>query len=110
VLLFHRFDLRRKAAFVQSFSAKRLSVIAAGSLMQIMIIYFQGMFTSIKNALFIWSGGFQFDEVQANIDAATHLAPILGAMSASATRCVCNYGVVWFPLSFGIVYFVASLS
>jgi hypothetical protein len=115
VMLIHRFNRRRKAAFERVFSAKRLSSIFAGSLMLVMIMFFQGTFTSIKNALVVWSGGFHYDELQANIDAAIHFGtdpwrclrfmiewPILG----SAVRY--NYGVLWFLFSFGIVYFVVS--
>lgn len=115
VMLIHRFDVRRKAAFAHSFSAKRLSAIIAASLMLIMIMVFQGTFTSIKNTLAVWSGGFVFDEVQANIDAALHFGadpwryvrfmiewPLLRAAVEY------NYGVLWFLLSFGIVYFVSS--
>jgi PAP2 superfamily len=115
VLLIHRFDRRRKSAFVQMFSAKRLSAIFAGSLMLVMILFFQGTFTSIKNTLVVWSGGFQYDEIQANMDAAMHFGTdpwrylrfmIDWRLLGSAVRY--NYGVVWFFLSFGIVYFVAS--
>jgi hypothetical protein len=115
VLLIHRFDRRRKTAIARLFSAKRFSAIFAGSLMLVMVMFFQGTFTSIKNALVIWSGGFQFDEIQANIDAAMHFGAdpwryvrfmIEWPLLRSAV--VYNYGVVWFLLSFGIVYFVAS--
>ena len=115
VLLIHRFDRRRKAAIARSFSAKRLSAIFAGSLMLVMVMFFQGTFTSVKNALVVWSGGFQFDEVQANIDAAMHLGAdpwrhvrFMIEWPALRNVVVYNYGVVWFVLSFGIVYFVAS--
>ena len=115
VLLIHRFDKRREAALVRSFSAKRLSATIAGSLMLVMIMIFQGTFTSIKNTLFVWSGGFHHDELLANIDAAMHFGadpwhyvrfmiewPLLHSVVKY------NYGVIWFLLSFGIVYFVAS--
>lgn len=111
----HRFNRRRRLAFRRVFSAKRLSCLFAGVLLLLAMILFQGTFTSVKNALPLWQGGFPHDRIQADIDAWLHFGidpwRLLFAF-AQDERVLAfvewNYNVAWFVLCFGTLFFVAT--
>ena len=114
-LVIHRFDRRRGLAFKRVFSAKRLSCLFAGVMLLLAMILFQGTFTSVKNALPLWQGGFPHDRIQADIDAWLHFGidpwRLLFAFAQDARVLAFvewNYNVVWFVLCFGTLFFVAT--
>ena len=113
--IIHRFDRRRGLAFRRVFSAARLARMAAGlCLLQAMALFF-GTFTSLKNLLPLLHGGFPYDRLHADIDAALHggvdpwllLQPVLGS---DVMRGIIewNYNVLWFALCYGVLFFVAT--
>jgi PAP2 superfamily len=111
----HRFDRRRGLAFQKAFSPRRLASLLAGSAILAAIMLFEGVFTSVKNTLVVWRGGFRFDRQLADLDAFLHFGVdpwriVTPLMDSSAARIFVsyNYGVIWFLIAFGSVYFVAS--
>ncbi len=111
----HRFDRRRKLVFRRMFSASRVAHLLAGLVfLQAMIVFF-GTFTSVKNALPLIHGGFPYDRVQADIDAALHLGydpwrliqPLLGTDWAREAV-EWNYNVWWFLICYGTLFFVVT--
>jgi len=114
-LLVHRFDRRRGLAAGRIFSAARMARMLSGIALLTAFILFQGTFTSIKNALPIFRGGYLFDTLQADIDAAIHFDAdpwrwlyAVGAHDAVRTIVEWNYNVLWFTLCFGALFFVAT--
>jgi PAP2 superfamily len=115
ISVLHRFDRRRGLAFRRAFSPRRFASLLTGSAMLAGILLFEGVFTSVKNTLVVWRGGFHFDRALAGLDAFLHFgvdpwriaAPL---MDFSAVRIFVsyNYGIIWFLIAFGAVYFVAS--
>jgi PAP2 superfamily len=111
----HRFGRRRSLALRRSFSPRRVGSLIAGSAKLCAIMLFAGMFTSVKNTLVIWQGGFHSDRQLADLDAFLHFgadpwriaAPMI---SSTAARMIIgyNYGIIWFLLVFGAVFFVAT--
>ena len=113
--ILHRFERRRRLAFRKVLSPRRLGSLAAGSAMLGAIMLFQGVFTSVKNTLVVWQGGFHFDRMFADLDAFLHFGTdpwrfVTPLMDSAAARMFIgyNYGVIWFLIAFGTVYFVAS--
>jgi PAP2 superfamily len=115
VSILHRFEKRRGLAFRRAFSARRLASLVAGSALLAAIMLYEGVFTSVKNTLFDWRGGFHFDRIFADLDASLHfgidpwriITPIID--SAAAQMLVgYGYGAMWFLITFCTVYFVAS--
>lgn len=111
----HRFDRRRGYALRKTFSPRRLGFLLSGSVMLFAIMLFGGAFTSVKNTLVIWQGGFHFDPLFADIDARLHFGAdpwrlVTPLMESAAARIFIgyNYGIVWFLVGFGGVFFVAS--
>ena len=112
-LLVHRFDSRR--ALVALFSSANLAYFAAGLLLLMAMMLFQGTFTSVKNAMPVWHQGFPFDRLHADIDAAIHFGTdpwrLLYAVAAfDVVRLVVewNYNVLWFVICFAALFFVAT--
>ena len=115
VSILHRFDRRRGLAFRQAFSPRRLGSLVAGSAMLAAVMLFEGVFTSVKNTLVVWQGGFHLDRQLADLDAFLHFGTdpwriVTPLMSSAAARIFVgyNYGIVWVLITFGAVYFVAS--
>ncbi len=115
VSILHRFDRRRGLAFRRAFSPRRLGSLVAGSAILAAIMLFEGVFTSVKNTLVLWQGGFHFDRQLADLDAFLHLGTdpwriVTPLMSSAAARIFVgyNYGILWVLITFGAVYFVAS--
>ncbi|MGE7368122.1 phosphatase PAP2 family protein [Neorhizobium sp. NPDC001467] len=112
--LLHRFNRRRGLAFRRIFSAERMAALVSGILLMGALMFFQGSFTTIKNMLPLFKGGFTDDRFQAELDAWLHLGfdpwswvHMLG--SGLVTRVLeFNYSVLWFALCFGILFFVAT--
>jgi PAP2 superfamily len=111
----HRFDRRRRLAFQRVFSARRFGSLLAGSALLAAIMLFEGVFTSVKNTLVVWQGGFHFDRQFADLDAFLHFGVdpwrlVTPLMNSAAARVFVgyNYGIIWFLITFGSVYFVAS--
>ena len=110
-----RFDSRRALAFRRTFSSERLAALAAGILLMAGVTLVQGSFTSIKNALPLIYGGFQYDRLQADIDAMLHfgvdpwrLFYALAGTPLARSVIEYNYNVVWFILNFGALFYVAT--
>ena len=76
---------------------------------------FQGTFTSVKNAMPVWQGGFRFDVVQADIDAFLHFGIdpwrwLYAVAKNDWVRVILewNYSVFWVLLNFSTLFFVAT--
>jgi hypothetical protein len=115
LLLVHRFDRRRRLAFGRIFSVRRLAHLLSGVSLLMALMMFQGTFTSIKNALPFWRGGFPYDRVQADIDRLLHfgvdpwrLLYHLGENDIVRAAIEWNYNVLWFVLCFGGLFFVVT--
>lgn len=111
----HRFDRRRRLAFRRVFSPRRLAYFVSGLvLLQSMLVFF-GTFTSIKTVLPLLQGGFPYDSLQADIDAALHggVDPwrlIQTVWGSETIRQVVewNYNFLWFIVCYGALFFVAT--
>jgi hypothetical protein len=115
VFVIHRFDKRRRLAFRRMFSARRMASLFAGMALMIGLMFFQGTFTSMKNALPAFWGGFPFDRQQADIDAWLHFGAepwaVLHRIAPPEwvlTAVEFNYNVLWFVFCFGMLFFVAT--
>jgi PAP2 superfamily len=111
----HRFDRRRRLAFQRVFSARRFGSLLAGSALLAAIMLFEGVFTSVKNTLVVWRGGFLFDRTFADLDAFLHFGVdpwriVIPMMDLAPLRMFVgySYGAIWFLITFCTVYFVAS--
>ena len=111
----HRFDKRRSLALKRMFSAPRMARLVAGTCLLIALVFFQATFTSIKNALPVWQGGFLHDALQADIDRWLHFGTdpwrFLFAFGESPLlrRIVeWNYNILWFVISFGALFIVTT--
>ena len=114
LVIVHRFDKRRSLAVRALLSEPRLAHFWAGLTLLFAIMIFHGTFTSFKNALPVWQGGFRFDVVQANIDHALHFGrdPWLYLHDLAGSGFVraiveWNYNQGWFILCFSTLFFVA---
>jgi PAP2 superfamily len=115
VRVLHRFGRRRGLALRASFSPRRIGALTAGAAKLFAIMLFAGVFTSVKNTLAVWQGGFHYDRQLADLDALLHFGAdpwrvVAPMMNSAAARMIVgyNYGVIWFLMVFGAVYFVAS--
>jgi PAP2 superfamily len=113
--ILHRFERRRSLALRKVFSPRRIGFVLSGSVMLVVVMYFGGVFSSVKNTLVVWEGGFHFDRQFADIDSFLHfgiepwriVTPLMG--SAPARLFIgYNYATIWFMIAFGTVYFVAQ--
>lgn len=110
----HRFDNRRRLAFRALISPTRLAHFVAGLSLLATLMVFQGSFTSIKNALPVWQGGFPYDAVQADIDRILHFGKdpwryLYEAAGNGLVRSVVewNYNQGWFIFCFATLFYVA---
>ena len=116
-MVIHRFDRRRSLALRRAFSPARNAHFAAGVVLLLAMVFFQGTFTSIKNAMPVWRGGFPHDRVQADLDRWLHfgvdpwrwLQPI-GDSHIIRIALEWNYNTAWFVLCFGALFVVATSS
>lgn len=113
--VFHRFDKRRRLAFRRVFSARHTAHFASGLCFVLALMIFQGTFTSVKNGLSAWTGGFPYDRQLADWDAALYFGTdpwrllyavadphyVLGIVEW-------NYNTMWFVLCFGALFHVAT--
>ena len=113
--IIHRFSARRGLAVKRTFSTNRLAYSLSGLCLLMALMVFQGTFTSVKNAMPVWQGGFQFDTVQADIDAFLHFGVdpwrwlhTVGANDWVRAAVEWNYNAFWFLLNFTILFFVAT--
>lgn len=112
-LVLHRFDRRRGLALRRVFAPGHVGHFLAGTGFLAAFVFFQGTFTSLKNALPHWRGDFLYDLVQADIDRVLHfdVDPWRYLMAAGDNDIVrmaveWNYNVLWFALCFGGLFFV----
>jgi hypothetical protein len=114
-LLVHRFDKRRALAAKRIFSPANAAYFLSGIALIMAMVLFQGTFTSLKNAMSVWHQGFPLDRLHADIDAAVHFGVdpwrLLYAVAESDWVRIAvewNYNVLWFVISFGALFFVAT--
>jgi hypothetical protein len=110
-----RFNKRRQLAFRRAFSTRRLARFFSGLVLLQAMILFQGTFTSVKNALSVWWGGFPYDRIQADIDKALHFGAdpwqwlyAIAGYDWVRTLVEWNYNLLWFVLCFGALFYVAT--
>ena len=110
-----RFGRRRNLAFSRFFSPQRLAYLVSGLLLlQAMTIFF-GTFTSIKNVLPLFYGGFPYDRLQADIDAALHggvdpwrLIQVAWGTDSIRNLVEWNYHLGWSSICYGTLFFVVT--
>jgi hypothetical protein len=109
-----RFDRKRSLAIRKTFSPSRISRFMAGMCLLLALMVFQGTFTSIKNGLELWRGGFPLDMTLADVDAWLHFGMDpwrwLTFAQTDPVRIAVewNYGTLFFTTSLGGLYFVAT--
>ena len=110
-----RYGRRRNLAFSRMLSPQRLAYLVSGLLlMQSMTIFF-GTFTSIKNVLPLLYGGFPYDRLHADIDAALHggvdpwrLIQVAWGTDSIRNLVEWNYHLGWATICYGALFFVAT--
>lgn len=115
-LLIQRFDRRRRLAARRIFSPGRAAHFVAGICLLMALMAFQGTFTSVKNGLSAWQGGFPHERQFADLDAMLHfgvdpwrLLLAFGRHDWLLSFVEWNYGVLWFVLCYGMLfYFITS--
>lgn len=110
-----RFDHKRSLAMKWVFSPQRLAHLFSGMALLAALMFFQGTFTSIKNALPLMRGGFLYDVLLADIDAwlSFGVDPWRRLYSFSQHDIVLevldwNYGNMWFLVCFGTLFFAVT--
>ena len=110
-----RFRRRPLLAARRLFSASRLARLCAGIALLMALGVFQGTYTSVKNGLPFWRGGFVYDSAQANLDALIHFGtdpwrPLYRIAGFDSVRITIewNYNVLWFMVCFGALFFVVT--
>ncbi len=115
-LIIHRFDSRRRLAAKYVFSTSRLAYSLSGLCLLMALMIFQGTFTSVKNGMPVWQGGFRFDVLQADIDAFLHFGAdpwrwlylVVEKNDFARAAIEWNYSVFYFVINFGALFFVAT--
>ncbi|NGO51208.1 phosphatase PAP2 family protein [Allomesorhizobium camelthorni] len=114
-IVIHRVDRRRTLALRLAFSTERLACLVAGVALLLSMMLFQGTYTSLKNALPHWQGGFPHDRLQADIDRWLHFGVDpwiwlyrIGEHDLVRLVLEWNYNVLWFALCFGALFYVAT--
>ncbi|MEQ1951555.1 phosphatase PAP2 family protein [Mesorhizobium yinganensis] len=110
-----RFGRRRNLAFSRFLSPRRLAYLVSGLLlMQAMTIFF-GTFTSIKNVLPLLHGGFPYDRLHADIDAALHggvdpwrLIQVAWGSDTVRRLVEWNYHLGWSSICYGTLFFMVT--
>ncbi|MDX8468328.1 phosphatase PAP2 family protein [Mesorhizobium sp. VK23B] len=115
IFIIHRFNSRRRLVVKRVFSTERLAYSLSGLCLLMALMIFQGNFTSVKNGMAVWQGGFRYDVMQANIDAFLHFGTdpwrwLYSVAENDRVRDIVewNYNVFWFLLNFGALFFVAT--
>ncbi|MDX8500981.1 phosphatase PAP2 family protein [Mesorhizobium sp. VK4C] len=115
ILILYRFNSRRPLVVKATFSNSRLAYFLSGLCLLVALMIFQGTFTSIKNAMPVWQGGFRFDVVQADIDNFLHFGVdpwrwLYAVAKNDSVRVLVewNYNALWFLLNFTTLFFVAT--
>lgn len=110
----HRFDHRRKLAISRLLSPARVGHFLAGLMLLAALMVFQGAFTSIKNALPAWNGGFPHDLSQAEVDRwlhfgsdPWHLLYAFGQNDLLRALVEWNYNQGWFAVCYGTIFWIA---
>jgi hypothetical protein len=109
-----RFDRKRGLAARRLFSPSRIARLVSGLCLLMTFMIFQGTFTSIKNGLVVWRHGFQYDKVQADIDAWMHFGVdpwhwlSFAEVDFVRTALEWNYSILFFTSCFGGLFFVAT--
>lgn len=110
-----RFHKRPLLAATRVFSAARLARLFTGVALLMAFGVFQGDYTSIKNALPFWRGGFPYDQTQARLDAFIHFGTdpwryihAVAGFDIVRTIVEWNYNVLWFMICFGALFFVTT--
>jgi hypothetical protein len=112
--LIHRFDRRRLLAARRMISVRRLAQLIAGMVLLQAMTFFMGTFTSIKNLLSEWHGGFPYDRLHADIDKLLHFGVDpwrwLGFAQHDWIRAAVqwNYLIGFMLFCFGGLFFVAT--
>jgi hypothetical protein len=83
-IVIYRVDRRRALALRLAFSTERLACLAAGVALLLSMMLFQGTYTSLKNTLPHWQGGFPHDRLQADIDRWLHFGVDPGSGSTGS--------------------------
>ncbi|MGP2491272.1 phosphatase PAP2 family protein [Mesorhizobium sp. PUT5] len=114
-LLATRFRRRPKLAAKRLFSPSRMAYLLSGLVLLMAFGVFQGDFTSVKNGLPVWRGGFVYDTAQADLDALLHFGSDpwhflhrIGGFDIVRTVVEWNYNILWFLICFGALFFVAT--
>lgn len=115
IYVFIRFDRGRLRLYRKVFSARRMGHLLAGMATMMLLMVFQGSFTSIKNLFPVFQNGFPYDRVHADIDVWLHfgyepwelLKPFFSPPKIMWAIEV-NYNVLWFFLCFGALFYVVS--
>jgi hypothetical protein len=115
VLILHRFNSRRPLVLKRVFSTSRFAYSLSGLCLLMALMIFQGTFTSVKNGMPVWQDGFQFDVVQADIDAFFHFGTdpwrwLYSVAKNDRVRVAMgwNYNVLWFLLNFGVLFVMTT--
>ncbi len=109
-----RFGRRRNLAIRKTFSPSRMPRFLAGMCLLMAFMVFLGTFTSMKNGLSLWQGGFPFDKALADIDAWLHFGVDpwrwLGFAQTEPIRIVVewNYLPFFSTISLGGLFFVTT--
>ncbi|MGB6119519.1 MAG: phosphatase PAP2 family protein [Mesorhizobium sp.] len=113
--IIHRFDRHRRLAFRRVFRPEIVGYYAGGVVLMLSTIAFQSTFTSIKNGVYAWQGGFIHDRAQADIDKALHFGVdpwrwlyAVGENGALRWIVELNYNVLWFVICYGALFAVAA--
>ncbi|TIS55023.1 MAG: hypothetical protein E5W93_14290 [Mesorhizobium sp.] len=114
-LILRHFKSRRLLAAKRMFSIGRLAYSLSGLCLLMGLMFFQCNFTSVKNGMSVWQDGFQFDVVQADIDAFLHFGTdpwrwLYSVAESDLVRVAIewNYNVLWFLVNTGALFFVAT--
>lgn len=109
----HRVEQRRRLAIRSLITPQRAAQFISGLALLVSLMLFQGGFTSVKNALPIWAGGFPHDVAQADLDRLLHfgrdpwlyLKPII-AHPWLLAFVEWNYNQLWFLFCYSSLFYV----
>ncbi|WP_274626854.1 phosphatase PAP2 family protein [Arvimicrobium flavum] len=113
--LIHRFNNRRWLAATRVFAPDKVAYFVSGICLVMALMFFQGTFTSVKNGLSAWQGGFPYDRLLADLDAALYLGNDPWRLLYSVAKTdwflsivQLNYSNLWFIICFGALFYVAT--
>lgn len=112
----HRVERRRRLAFRMVLSPRRVGRAAAGAVLLLALMAFEGSFTSLKNAAPLFRGGFPYDRPQADLDRWLHFGrdpwTLLHGWDGGGYLLAFvqwNYVQGWFFLCFGMLFLICVL-